>query len=59
MQVAQSPMLPARAALLRELPDDAWFDVTMMKEDLRLRPRQRRRGGLVTVPNPRTGSEPT
>jgi len=31
-----SPMLQARAALLRELPDDAWFDVTMMQKDLRL-----------------------
>jgi 3-hydroxyisobutyrate dehydrogenase-like beta-hydroxyacid dehydrogenase len=31
-----SPMLQARAALLRELPDHAWFDVTMMQKDLRL-----------------------
>jgi len=30
-----SPML-ARAALLRELPDNAWFDVAMMQKDLRL-----------------------
>jgi 3-hydroxyisobutyrate dehydrogenase-like beta-hydroxyacid dehydrogenase len=31
-----SPMLQARAALLRELPDSAWFDVAMMQKDLRL-----------------------
>ena len=31
-----SPMLKARAALLRELPDNAWFDVAMMQKDLRL-----------------------
>jgi 3-hydroxyisobutyrate dehydrogenase-like beta-hydroxyacid dehydrogenase len=31
-----SPMLQARAELLRELPDHAWFDVAMMQKDLRL-----------------------
>ena len=31
-----SPMLQARAALLSELPDSAWFDVAMMQKDLRL-----------------------
>lgn len=31
-----SPMLQARAALLRELPDNAWFDVATMQKDLRL-----------------------
>ena len=31
-----SPMLQARADLLRELPDHAWFDVAMMQKDLRL-----------------------
>ena len=31
-----SPMLQARAALLREMPDNAWFDVAMMQKDLRL-----------------------
>jgi 3-hydroxyisobutyrate dehydrogenase-like beta-hydroxyacid dehydrogenase len=31
-----SPMLQGRAALLRELPDQAWFDVAMMQKDLRL-----------------------
>jgi len=31
-----SPMLQARAPLLRELPDNAWFDVAMMQKDLRL-----------------------
>jgi 3-hydroxyisobutyrate dehydrogenase-like beta-hydroxyacid dehydrogenase len=31
-----SPMLQARAALLRDLPEDAWFDVAMMQKDLRL-----------------------
>lgn len=31
-----SPMLQARAPLLRELPDEAWFDVRLMQKDLRL-----------------------
>ena len=31
-----SPMLQARAGLLRELPENAWFDVAMMQKDLRL-----------------------
>ena len=28
-----SPMLQARAALLHDLPDNAWFDVAMMEKD--------------------------
>jgi 3-hydroxyisobutyrate dehydrogenase-like beta-hydroxyacid dehydrogenase len=31
-----SPMLKARAPLVRELPDEAWFDVRLMHKDLRL-----------------------
>jgi 3-hydroxyisobutyrate dehydrogenase-like beta-hydroxyacid dehydrogenase len=31
-----SPMLQARAPLLRELPEQAWFDVRLMQKDLRL-----------------------
>jgi 3-hydroxyisobutyrate dehydrogenase-like beta-hydroxyacid dehydrogenase len=31
-----SPMLQGRAPLLRELPDQAWFDVRLMQKDLRL-----------------------
>jgi 3-hydroxyisobutyrate dehydrogenase-like beta-hydroxyacid dehydrogenase len=31
-----SPMLQARAPLLRDLPDQAWFDVRLMQKDLRL-----------------------
>ena len=31
-----SPMLQARAPLLRELTDQAWFDVRLMQKDLRL-----------------------
>jgi 3-hydroxyisobutyrate dehydrogenase-like beta-hydroxyacid dehydrogenase len=31
-----SPMLQARAALLHDLPDKAWFDVAMMQKDLGL-----------------------
>ena len=31
-----SPMLQARAALLREVPETAWFDVAMMQKDIRL-----------------------
>jgi 3-hydroxyisobutyrate dehydrogenase-like beta-hydroxyacid dehydrogenase len=29
-----SPMLKARAALVLDLPDDAWFDVSLMQKDL-------------------------
>jgi 3-hydroxyisobutyrate dehydrogenase-like beta-hydroxyacid dehydrogenase len=31
-----SPMLKARAALVLDLPDKAWFDVALMQKDLRL-----------------------
>jgi 3-hydroxyisobutyrate dehydrogenase len=31
-----SPMLKARAALVLELPDEAWFDVGLMHKDIRL-----------------------
>jgi 3-hydroxyisobutyrate dehydrogenase-like beta-hydroxyacid dehydrogenase len=31
-----SPMLKARAALVLDLPDEAWFDVGFMQKDLRL-----------------------
>jgi 3-hydroxyisobutyrate dehydrogenase-like beta-hydroxyacid dehydrogenase len=31
-----SPMLKARIPLLLDLPDEAWFDVTMMQKDIRL-----------------------
>jgi 3-hydroxyisobutyrate dehydrogenase-like beta-hydroxyacid dehydrogenase len=31
-----SPMLQARAPMLLELPEQAWFDVKMMRKDLRL-----------------------
>lgn len=31
-----SPMLKARAALVLDLPDEAWFDVDFMQKDLRL-----------------------
>ena len=29
-----SPMLKARAALVLDLPDDAWFDVSLMQKDI-------------------------
>jgi 3-hydroxyisobutyrate dehydrogenase-like beta-hydroxyacid dehydrogenase len=29
-------MLKARAPFVRELPDDAWFDVSLMRKDVRL-----------------------
>jgi 3-hydroxyisobutyrate dehydrogenase-like beta-hydroxyacid dehydrogenase len=29
-----SPMLKARAALVRDLPDEAWFDVRLMQKDI-------------------------
>jgi 3-hydroxyisobutyrate dehydrogenase-like beta-hydroxyacid dehydrogenase len=31
-----SPMLQTRAPLVRELPEEAWFDIAMMQKDLRL-----------------------
>jgi 3-hydroxyisobutyrate dehydrogenase-like beta-hydroxyacid dehydrogenase len=31
-----SPMLKARAPLILDLPDEAWFDVTLMHKDIRL-----------------------
>jgi 3-hydroxyisobutyrate dehydrogenase-like beta-hydroxyacid dehydrogenase len=31
-----SPMLKARAALVLDLPDGAWFDVSMMHKDIHL-----------------------
>ena len=31
-----SPMLETRAPLVRELPEEAWFDIAMMQKDLRL-----------------------
>jgi len=31
-----SPMLKARAPFVLELPDDAWFDVSLMRKDVRL-----------------------
>ena len=31
-----SPMLQARAPLVLDLPDEAWFDVTLMQKDVRL-----------------------
>jgi 3-hydroxyisobutyrate dehydrogenase len=31
-----SPMLKARAPLILDLPDDAWFDIDMMHKDIRL-----------------------
>ncbi len=31
-----SPMLKARAALVLDLPEDAWFDLSLMRKDIRL-----------------------
>jgi 3-hydroxyisobutyrate dehydrogenase-like beta-hydroxyacid dehydrogenase len=31
-----SPMLKARAALVLDLPDDAWFDIGLMQKDVAL-----------------------
>src|SRR5207244_12818292 len=31
-----SPMLKARAKLVLDLPDDAWFDVSLMQKDVAL-----------------------
>ena len=46
-----SPMLKARAALVRELPDQAWFDVRLMQKDIRLALES---GGQLGVPLPST-----
>jgi 3-hydroxyisobutyrate dehydrogenase-like beta-hydroxyacid dehydrogenase len=42
-----SPMLQARAPLLLELPEEAWFDVAMMQKDLRLALESGREEGLL------------
>jgi 3-hydroxyisobutyrate dehydrogenase-like beta-hydroxyacid dehydrogenase len=42
-----SPMLQARAPLLLELPEEAWFDVAMMQKDLGLALETGREEGLV------------
>lgn len=46
-----SPMLKARAAMVRELPDQAWFDVRLMHKDIRLTLES---GGQLGVPLPTT-----
>ncbi|HEX3930110.1 MAG TPA: NAD(P)-dependent oxidoreductase [Nocardioides sp.] len=42
-----SPMLRARAALVLDLPEEAWFDVAMMQKDLGLALESGREEGLV------------
>ncbi len=42
-----SPMLQARAELLRKLPEDAWFDVVKMQKDIRLALDSGRVEGLI------------
>jgi 3-hydroxyisobutyrate dehydrogenase-like beta-hydroxyacid dehydrogenase len=42
-----SPMLKARAPLALDLPDDAWFDVSLMQKDIRLALEM---GGELDVP---------
>jgi 3-hydroxyisobutyrate dehydrogenase len=42
-----SPMLKARAPLVLDLPDDAWFDVSLMHKDIRL---ALETGGELDVP---------
>jgi 3-hydroxyisobutyrate dehydrogenase-like beta-hydroxyacid dehydrogenase len=42
-----SPMLKARAPLVLDLPDDAWFDVSLMQKDIRL---ALETGGELDVP---------
>jgi 3-hydroxyisobutyrate dehydrogenase-like beta-hydroxyacid dehydrogenase len=44
-----SPMLKARAALVLELPEEAWFDVSLMQKDIRLALES---GGELGVPLP-------
>lgn len=42
-----SPMLKARAPLVLDLPEDAWFDVSLMQKDIRL---ALKTGGELGVP---------
>jgi 3-hydroxyisobutyrate dehydrogenase-like beta-hydroxyacid dehydrogenase len=51
-----SPMLQARAPLLRELPDEAWFDLAMMQKDLRLA-LESGRGNSVPLPTTTVADE--
>ncbi len=44
-----SPMLQARAPLILELPEEAWFDVSFMQKDIRLALKS---GGELGVPLP-------
>ena len=44
-----SPMLKARAALVLDLPEEAWFDVSLMQKDIRLALES---GGELGVPLP-------
>lgn len=44
-----SPMLKARAPLVLELPEEAWFDVSFMQKDIRLALKS---GGELGVPLP-------
>jgi 3-hydroxyisobutyrate dehydrogenase-like beta-hydroxyacid dehydrogenase len=44
-----SPMLKARAPLVLELPEEAWFDVSLMQKDIRLALES---GGELGVPLP-------
>jgi 3-hydroxyisobutyrate dehydrogenase-like beta-hydroxyacid dehydrogenase len=44
-----SPMLKARVPFLLDLPDDAWFDVTLMEKDIRL---ARDAAGHLGIPLP-------
>ncbi len=47
-----SPMLQARAPLVLELPEEAWFDVSFMQKDIRLALKS---GGELGVPLPSAG----
>jgi 3-hydroxyisobutyrate dehydrogenase len=51
-----SPMLKARAGLLLELPDEAWFDVSLMQKDLVLALETARRLA-VPLPSAATADE--
>jgi len=47
-----SPMLKARLPLILDLPEDAWFDVSMMHKDIRL---ARTTADQLSVPLPEAG----
>ena len=53
-----SPMLKARVPLLLDLPEHAWFDITMMHKDIRLALGAADEQGIAAPVDGRRGSDP-